>query len=36
MPQKAKAIGYILTAAFFFALMTTFVKLAGDLPSMQK
>ncbi len=33
---KYKGIFYILSAAFFFALMGAFVKLAGDLPSMQK
>ncbi len=33
---KYKGVCYILSAAFFFALMGAFVKLAGDLPSMQK
>lgn len=36
MNQKYKGIIYILLAAFCFALMNTFVKLAGDLPSVQK
>lgn len=34
--QKTKGIIYILTAAFGFSLMSLFVKLAGDLPAMQK
>lgn len=34
--QKTKGILYILTAAFGFSLMSLFVKLAGDLPAMQK
>ena len=33
---KAKGILYILSAAFFFSLMTFFVKLSGDVPSVQK
>ncbi len=33
---KAKGILYVLSAAFFFSLMTFFVKLSGDVPSMQK
>ena len=36
MSSKTKAIGYILCSAFCFALMSTFVRLAGDLPSIQK
>ena len=36
MNAKTKAIGYILCSAFCFALMSTFVRLAGDLPSIQK
>ncbi len=36
IPPKAKGILYILSAAFFFSLMTFFVKLSGDVPSMQK
>ena len=34
--QKTKGIIYILTAAFGFSLMSLFVKLAGNLPAMQK
>ena len=30
IPPKAKGILYILSAAFFFSLMTFFVKLSGD------
>ncbi|NCE66263.1 DMT family transporter [Pseudoflavonifractor sp. 524-17] len=33
---KYKGILCILSAAFFFALMALFVRLAGDLPSIQK
>lgn len=36
MSKKTKGICFIIFSAFFFALMNTFVKLAGDLPSMQK
>lgn len=36
LSNKSKAIGFILLSAFGFALMSTFVRLAGDLPSMQK
>ena len=34
--QKTKGILCILTSAFFFALMNTFVRMSGDLPSIQK
>jgi len=34
--EKQKAIFYIILSAFFFALMNTFVRLAGELPSVQK
>lgn len=34
--SKTQGIVYILIAAFGFSLMTLFVKLAGDLPAMQK
>lgn len=34
--DKIKGIIYIITSAFFFALMGVFVKLSGDLPIMQK
>ncbi len=34
--QKLKGIRYILFAAFFFAMMNLFVKMAGDLPVWQK
>lgn len=36
MNQKYKGIVYILLSAWCFALMNTFVKLSGDLPSVQK
>ncbi len=36
MKQKYKGIIYIVIAAFFFALMSLFVRLAGDLPVFQK
>lgn len=36
MTNKRKGIICIISAAFFFALMNTFVRLAGDLPSIQK
>lgn len=36
MKQKYKGIIYIIMAAFCFAMMSTFVRLSGDLPSMQK
>ena len=34
--QKSKGILYIMMAAFGFAMMSLFVKLAGDLPAFQK
>ncbi|MBQ9604148.1 MAG: DMT family transporter [Firmicutes bacterium] len=36
MKKKHKAILYIITSAFCFALMNCFVKLAGNVPTMQK
>nr|WP_295946535.1 DMT family transporter [uncultured Agathobaculum sp.] len=36
LSNKSKAIGFILLSAFGFAMMSTFVRLAGDLPSIQK
>lgn len=36
MKSKNKAILYVLCSAFCFALMNTFVKLSGDIPSIQK
>lgn len=36
MSERNKGIFFILLAAFFFALMSLFVKLSGDLPSMEK
>ena len=36
MKSKNKGILCILSAAFFFALMSAFVRLAGDVPSIQK
>ena len=34
--RKSKGILYIMVAAFGFAMMSLFVKLAGDLPAFQK
>ncbi len=34
--NKKQGIFYIICAGFFFACMTFFVRLAGDLPTMQK
>ena len=34
--QKMQGIFFIILAGFFFALMTTFVRLSGDLPTLQK
>lgn len=36
MTTKQKGVLCIIASAFFFALMNTFVKLSGDIPSMQK
>lgn len=36
MKKKYMGIVYIIVSAFFFALMAMFVRLAGDLPSVQK
>lgn len=36
MNNTKKGITYIIIAAFFFAAMNVFVKLAGDIPSIQK
>ncbi len=36
MKQKQLGIIYIITSAFFFALMSFFVRLSGDLPVIQK
>ena len=36
MNDKQKGIIYIICAGFFFAWMTFFVRLAGNLPTMQK
>lgn len=36
MSNKQKAIIYIICSAFFFALMNMFVRMSGDLPSIQK
>lgn len=36
MSERNKGILFIIMAAFFFALMSLFVKLSGDIPSMQK
>ena len=34
--NRTKGILFILSAAFFFSLMTVFVRLSGDVPTMQK
>ena len=34
--KKQQAIFYIICSAFFFALMNMFVRMSGDLPSIQK
>lgn len=34
--EKSKGIIYILLAAFFFSLMTLFLRLAGDIPAFEK
>lgn len=36
MKSKYKGIILMITSAFSFALMMTFVRLAGDLPTLQK
>ena len=36
MTKKQKGILFIITSAFCFSLMNMFVKLSGDLPSVQK
>jgi len=36
MKQRQQGILFIIMAGFFFALMTFFVRLSGDLPTMQK
>lgn len=36
MKKKYKAILYILTSAFCFSCMNAFVRLSGDIPSIQK
>ena len=36
MSEKQKAIIFIICSAFFFALMNMFVRMSGDLPSVQK
>jgi drug/metabolite transporter (DMT)-like permease len=36
MNNKQKGTIYIITSAFFFAMMSMFVRLSGDLPSIQK
>lgn len=36
MTKKQKAIIYIIVSAFCFALMNCFVRLSGDLPTVQK
>lgn len=36
LSKKKKAIIYIICSAFFFALMNMFVRMSGDLPSVQK
>ena len=34
--NRTRGILFILSAAFFFSLMTVFVRLSGDIPTMQK
>ena len=36
MNNRQKGITCIIASAFFFALMNAFVRLSGDIPSMQK
>lgn len=36
LKERNKAIVYIISAAFFFALMSVFIRLSGDLPFVQK
>lgn len=36
MSNRNQGIVYIIAAGFFFALMTFFVRLSGDLPTMEK
>ena len=36
MSKKYKGIIYIILSAFYFAVMNVFVRLSGDLPSVQK
>ena len=36
LSDKTKGILCIISSAFFFALMGVFVRLSGDVPSMQK
>ncbi|MDO4275957.1 MAG: DMT family transporter [Eubacteriales bacterium] len=36
MKSRNKGILYIVLSAFFFALMSTFVRMSGDIPSIQK
>lgn len=36
MSKKNKGIFFIIVSSFCFALMSTFVKLSGDIPSIQK
>ncbi len=36
MSNKAKGILYVISAAFCFALMNLFIKLTGDIPTLQK
>lgn len=36
MSERNKGIAYIILAAFFFSLMGLFIRLAGELPTMEK
>lgn len=36
LTERNKGIFFIILAAFFFSLMSLFVRLSGDIPSMQK
>ena len=36
MSKRRQGILFIIGAGFFFSLMTFFVRISGDLPTMQK
>lgn len=35
-PKLHKAVIFLIASAFFFALMNMFVRLSGDIPTIQK